>query len=169
MGESIHYTCGKCGNTEDPCLGIGMAFPSVYRELMDEIRQGRHGEEWRSLVESGEHIAIDGDEKLYACETCGHWEVEPDLSLYEPKDVAKLLEKLTEQFGEERVAEWGGAPYVMSWELEEDYKLLKHREHRCPDCGGAMNAFDDFESAPNVKCPKCGGEMTPGPGLIKWD
>ena len=168
MGTSIPYTCGACGAVRDPFVGIGMAFPTVYRETMDEIRQGKHGEEWRSLVESGELIAVDAEDKLFVCSACGAWEAAPDLSLYEPVDVEKLL---TKQYGIKTVAEWGEVPFVTSWELEEDFKLLRRREHRCPDCGGEMQPFvGEIEDAPKVKCPKCGGEMTAGDGpMILWD
>jgi len=43
MGDSIKYTCQKCGYTRDVCLGVGMLHHRVVQETYDEIARGKYG------------------------------------------------------------------------------------------------------------------------------
>ena len=164
MGSGMLYTCEKCGSSHSLALGIGFSFPRVCQQIMDDIRWGKFGEEWKTLVEANALVAVDAELRLYQC-ACGHWEVEYGLSLFEPKDCEVVL---AEESGE-NAAEWGRAPCVMGPGLERDYKLLKEWVHRCPKCDAAMEAVDGGECFPGeLTCPDCGGAMHGGIP-IRWD
>ena len=166
MGRGLSYRCSKCGKTYYANTGIGFMFPEVYKETHSDVKSGKYGEDWKELALSGELIAVDAELYLYVCRKCGHWEVEPDLSLYAPNDPEALKKK---EYGIKTVEEWGEVPYVMGDDLESDYHILKRYVHKCKKCNDDMHraAEDEKNSLP---CPNCGG--TPdksNPEIVMWD
>lgn len=146
MGIGLGYTCSKCGNRYVVLNEYGMLFPSYYEKLLKAIKKGKYGKEWKELSLSEEYVAVDGISKLYVCKKCKHWQVEPGLSLYAPKDPDKIREK---------AAEYGGKiPYVTSL---EDYRILKRYIHKCEKCGGVMHLATPEEEC-SLPCPECGGD-----------
>ena len=59
MGSGFEYKCSKCNNEYGITLGIGMMYPVVYKELVDEVKNGAFGEEWKQLFDNTENIAVD--------------------------------------------------------------------------------------------------------------
>ncbi len=82
---------------------------------------------------------------------CGLWETEPALSLYEPCDPEAIAK---EKYGDKTVEEMGGVPYVMSYDLKENYHLRKVRIHKCSYCGGTMHKASKKEMD-ELPCPNC--------------
>ncbi len=166
MGSGIGLKCSKCGKEYAAYTGIGFLFPQVYKETLTDVKNGKYGEEWKNLALSEELVAVDAERYLYVCEKCGHWDTEPDLSLYAPNDVEKIKQK---KYGEKTVEQWGEVPYVMSDGLEEDYHLLKRRDHICEKCGGVMHKATREEEY-TLHCPDCGGAPVEGYHCLhKWD
>ncbi len=166
MGSGVGFKCSKCGKEYCANTGIGFLFPEVYKETLSDVKAGKYGEEWKKLALSEELVAVDAETYLYVCKKCGHWDVEPGLSLYAPNDVKKLKKK---KYGEKTVEQWGEAPYVMSMDLEEDYHILKRRVHKCEKCGGVMHKATREEEL-NLPCPDCGGAPEKGQvNMIMWD
>lgn len=166
MGSGVGFKCSKCGKRYCANTGIGFRFPEFYKEILKDVKEGKYGEEWKSLSLSQELVAVDAELYLYVCKKCGHWEVEPGLSLYAPKDVNLIKSK---QYGIKTVEEWGEVPYVMSMDLEEDYQLLKRHVHKCGKCGGVMHKATKEEEG-NLPCPDCGGAPEKGYAeIINWD
>ena len=166
MGCGVGFKCSKCGKEYETHTGIGMGFPMVYKRTIDEVKNGRYGEEWKRLALSEDFVAVDAERYLYICEKCGYWTVDLDLSLYAPNDPETIK---TMQYGEKTVEEWGKVPYVMRWDLEQDYHLLKKRIHKCKKCGDSMRIATSEEEY-RLPCPECGG--TPEKGSIceiNWD
>ncbi len=163
MGMGRSFTCRKCGKEYDVFWGIGFRFPLIYEELLEDIKNGKYGQEWKDLVLRGEHVAVDAEDCVYLCKKCGHWDAEPNLSLYAPNDPEAIMKK--EAAEEEKVSS-----YVMSYELKKDYHLLKRRLHKCPECGGLMHRATDSEIS-RLRCPDCGGipEENYNHGMILWD
>ncbi len=125
-----------------------------------------YGDEWKKLVLSEEFVAVDAERYLYICKKCGHWTVGLGLSLYAPNDPKVIMKR---QYGIKTVEEWGEVPYVMRWDLKENYHLLKRRVHKCDKCGGVMHKATDKEES-NLPCPKCGAAPKKGSMyLIDWD
>lgn len=71
------------------------------------------------------------------------------------------------QYGIKTVEEWGYVPYVIGYDLKEEYSLIKVYVHKCKKCGKRMHTAND-EDIKNLPCPKCGTEDTTS-GLLMWD
>lgn len=84
MGTGYEYFCEKCQKDFPVFLGRGMAYPSVYEELLEEIKPGKYGEEMKAAALSNSDIAVDAQRHLYVC-SCGCWENAKCLSLFVPK------------------------------------------------------------------------------------
>lgn len=157
MGRGYEATCGKCKHDNQVFLGVGMMFPKVYQDLIEGIRKGEFGEEWRTLESDGEFVAVDARKRLFLCPECGGWEVEPSLSLYAPLDTEAVKEKM---YGDRSLAERGYVPYVMSHELAREYRLIKEWVHVCPRCGSVMRESEGKSpEALGLGCHECGTRL----------
>lgn len=145
---------------------MGFLFPEEYNKTLFDIRNGKYGEEMKSILCNEKHIAVDAEKYIYVCKKCGAWKVEKGLSLYAPKNVKLLMMR---RYGDKTVEELGDAPYVMSWELKESYRRVKRYVHKCDKCRGVMHRATEDEEY-SLSCPKCGGAPDPGKQLgILWD
>ena len=164
MGQGYCYTCKKCKHEYSVHLGIGMRFPTVYRDILADISDGEYGSELQELYNNTPYAAIDGERVVYICDGCGSWELGTDVSLYAPNDPDSIPQK---QFGIKTVAEWGYVPYVMRWHLQKEYHLVKRQYHRCSKCGKRMHKASSAELK-KLPCPECGSENQAEDTLM-WD
>ena len=126
MGYGEEFKCSKCGYEYMYGVGVGFMFPKVYEELLESVKEGDYGEEWKELVLKTDNIAIDAETYLYCCKSCGNWKTEEGLSLYVPKDM-ETLKKKTEEKGSWCVAfDFKEAKYVTSEELKEYFSIFKN-------------------------------------------
>jgi len=165
MGSGFEFKCSKCGKEYSIHTGVGFLYLRVYEETLKDVKEGKYGEEWKTLALSEEYVAVDAEDYLYVCKKCGHWKVEPGLSLYAPKNVAELKKR---EYGIKTVEEWGAVPYVMSCDFGDDYQILKRRIHKCDMCGGVMHKATESEEC-NLPCPYCGGAPEEDHNIILWD
>lgn len=135
MGTGYGYFCEKCGKEFPLFWGIGMGYPNAYKELLEDIKSGKYGEEIKSAALSNSDVAVDAERHLYVC-SCGYWESAEGLSLFAPKD-GVLLKR----------------PYVMPYELKNHYRNILEYIHKCPECGKQMNEADD--QPVDLRCPVC--------------
>ena len=164
MGQGYCYTCKKCKHKYTIHLGSGMRFPTVYQSILADISQGKYGSDWQELYKSIPYAAINGEGVIYVCSGCGSWELGTDVSLYAPNDPDSISQK---QYGTKTVAEWGYVPYVMPWDLTNDYHLVKRQYHRCSKCGKRMHKASSAELK-TLPCPECGSENQ-ADGDLMWD
>ena len=164
MGMGYSYICKKCGHKYSVFPGVGMMYPQVYRQKLDEIAEGAYGTERKNLVEKTSYAAIDAEEIIYICRSCNRWETGTDITLYAPDDPESISKK---QYGIKTVEEWGYVPYVTGWDLKEDYHVLKRYYHKCEKCGRRMHKASEAEMQ-NLPCPEC-GETNMTEGVIMWD
>ena len=164
MGQGYSYTCKKCKHKYGVNPGVGMMYPTVYRDTLNDISKGVYGSELQELFNSTPYAAIDAGNTVYICSGCGSWELAKDLTLYAPNDPDSIPQK---QYGIKTVAEWGYVPYVMRWDLEEEYHVVKRHYHRCSKCGKQMHKASSTELK-NLPCPKC-GSANQADGAIMWD
>ena len=61
MGQGYCYTCKKCKHEYSVHLGIGMRFPTVYRDILADISDGEYGSEMY-IIEKG---TIMKDENIW--------------------------------------------------------------------------------------------------------
>ena len=164
MGQGYSYTCKKCKCEYSVCPGIGMRYPSVYRDRLAEIAEGEYGPDWQELYNNTPFAAIDAARVVYVCDACDTWEYGTDISLYAPNDPDSIPQK---QYGIKTVAEWGYVPYVMKWDLKKEYHILKRYYHRCDKCGKRMHKASLTELQ-NLSCPECGSKNH-AEDFLCWD
>ena len=151
MGTGIEYKCPKCSFQKSFHLGSGFGYPSVYQEVIDKIRKGAYGKEWKMFFEEHPGAVVNAEIELYRCPACNHLEEDYNLSLYEHK--------------EGRPPEYG---YWISWgDEKQNYRYIKSYKHHCPKCGKRMKKITE-DTAP-IPCPKCGEILEQDPWLVKWD
>lgn len=151
MGQGYGFKCKKCNHEYSVSTGVGFIYPSIYEDTIKAAQAGKYGEEWRQLIDSKRYMDIDASEQVFVCE-CGNWKNEMDLSVYEPKNESRI-KKL--KFGELDVSEMNHLPYVMKYDRDRLFKLVKEYPHMCDKCGKQMKLVDE-DSIDRLACPKCG-------------
>lgn len=151
MGDGFDFTCKKCGKRNSAFLGIGMGMLREYESTVNEILDGTWGEEYKKIVEENQLAGPDVENELYICRACGQWKAEKNMNLYVPKDPEAIWDK---QYGIMTVRERGRVPYLMRYDLEQDYRCVKIKRHICK-CGKRMHkvSLDEIDTIP---CQYCG-------------
>ena len=157
MGNMLFYKCNDCGYTRQLHLGIGMMYPRVSDAIKRSIADGEYGSELKSAFESCELPAVCPEGLVYACPSCGYWDVYRNASVFAPTDIDAVKK---ERFGIKTVEEWGGIPYVMGHEIERGkYRLVRRYAPSCPSCSEGMvpapGSSEEELDASALKCPKC--------------
>ncbi len=159
MGEGFGVKCNKCGYKFDAVLGFGMLFPVVYEENVKKMKAGELGPVGKKFFEDYPMGAIDSEQVVAKCSSCGNYEIVDDLSMYIPH---KGKEHLVEKYG-----------CVTSHELKINYKKYMDYPHKCTKCGADSIVYKNFETDVSngvAKCPKCDGYMGMDPErIILWD
>ncbi len=107
--------------------GSGFAYLKVYAETLKAVKEGEYGEEWKQLATSEKYVAIDAEDYVYGCKRCGNWKKEKSLSLYVPKDYNFIINR----YKLKSIEELEERDCVWTYELREEYKILKERTHFC--------------------------------------
>ena len=89
----------------------------------------------------------------FRCGDCGHIASVPELGMYVPKD------------GYDPAADPKHHDYLMWYDLEEHYTLVKQYRHVCERCGGTMNRPDPEQK--EFRCPVCGEVLEEQ--CLDWD
>ena len=151
VGYGYMYSCKKCGHGYSIHLGAGMLFSHVYRSTLEEIRSGRYGDQWKELILNGPQLVIDAEKHLYRCRDCGHWEVEPGLTIYAPSS--------SSTDGDEGGRAGERARILYPWSMDrEKYHRAKVYIHKCPECGKRMKRARGRREMDPLPCPECGTE-----------
>lgn len=159
MGDGRAYKCSKCGKEYSALTGVGFMFPSVFKELTEEIKNGKYGQKWKDLALSEKYVVVDAERYLYVCGKCDHWSTDYGLSLYAPVNTDKIANM---SFGDKTVAELGYIPYVTNF---RGFHILKRYVHKCEKCGAVMHKATNKEER-DLPCPDCGG--APDPTYDNW-
>lgn len=149
-------------------LGIGMAYPRVFKEDLEDARSGRLGEDIQKATQGKQYLAIDAENCFYYCSQCGYWEVTGSHDLYEPKNLE--LMKLR-QFGIKTVEEWGEIPYARGSDFEE-YNLIFKYPHICPKCNIEMVNPKTIGKRvlSKIRCQECGSLLREdNERFVLWD
>ena len=163
MGNGLILTCSKCGYHDDISLGVGFMFPTVYQETVTRIQAGEFGDHWKELFESIPGATVNAEDEFYACPSCGHYSVEPNLAIYAPKDPneSKVHPEGFSVCNPARDKE-----YVTPWEIGTKCRLVKTYVHRCPECGKRMHKT---RTTDRLKCPKCKAGLMEETDAFNWD
>lgn len=164
MGNGYSYTCKNCGHEYWAHIGIGMLYPMAYEKLINDINEGKYGEERKKLLNDTAYAAVNAEEMIYICNKCNYWEIKNDPTIYAPNDPDRIE---NERYGNKTVKELGRVPYVMNSELKENYHAIKRYYCSCPKCGKRMHKAAGAELH-RLPCPKC-GESNEAESSIMWD
>lgn len=175
MGRGIELECRKCRYSFGVNFGVGFLFPQAYQETMEAAKKGKLGKNVQAFLAEHPDGALDCDQVLLQCTSCGKLDRGVDLSMYVPKD------KLVVNEGRWSVScSFEEASYVAPWELKEHYQLVQPYDHVCRKCGNKMQVIKEDDLIPegqesegkdtkvNVNCPKCHKPMVVG-GYMMWD
>ncbi len=151
MGQGYLVKCKNCKHEEVVNLGVGMFFPSEYRQLVNRIKDGEYGTELAEYFYANPGAVVDAQLELYYCPECHNYEVDYNLSLYRHKENKEL-----------------GKGYWLKWEDDDkEYVFVKAYKHVCSRCGKKMHKIKESELN-NLVCPECGKPVEVSSGLM-WD
>ena len=75
MGDGYDFVCKKCKKEYSVMHGIGMMYPTIYQETIEDAKNGKYGSEWQELISSSKYIAINAEREVYICSSCGQGQV----------------------------------------------------------------------------------------------
>ena len=175
MGRGIELVCKRCHYSFGVNFGVGFMFPLAYQETIEAAKEGKLGIDVKAFLCEHPDGALDCDQVLLLCTTCGKLDRDIDLSMYIPVGKPVVHEhKWSVPSPQEDIS------YVTPWKLKKLYMLVKPYEHICKKCGSRMRVIkeDDLleedqvseekDVTVNVNCPKCCLPMTVG-GYLMWD
>ena len=163
MGIGYCFKCKKCQNEYKVFLGVGMMYSTVYNDFVKEIIRGDYGSKRQELMKSHPFAAVNARSEFYLCGNCGYWEVGKDASLYLPKGAEDVV--LSDNNPE--LGENGILPFISSYELRKNYRILMRYRKRCIKCGKYMHRIP-WSEIDEVPCTRC-GEKNSVDSIINWD
>jgi rubrerythrin len=151
MGTGLIMQCPNCEEEQLFDAGIGYFFPQVYKEIVQDIKNGVYGAEIRKVLEENDNAYVNAENLIYHCEACDFYDMHPCLDVY-------ILESDRE--------------YAMPYDFEGREPIFKY-PHICPECGAPLKqvSIDEFAKLAahgKVKCPHCKTPMTSFQ-MVDWD
>ena len=154
MGVGHKLVCRKCGYQFDARFGVGYTFPLVYQETIRAGKEGKLGKDIQGFLLKHPDGALNCEEVMLLCTSCGELVMGQDLSMYIPQNTQAATDN-----GRALSAE--DASYVGPGELKRNYRLAKRHEHLCEKCGGTMRIVDEMDLFPEVEEEVPEGEDLP--------
>ena len=56
MGDGYDFVCKKCKKEYSVMHGIGMMYPTIYQETIEDAKNGKYGSEWQELISSSKYM-----------------------------------------------------------------------------------------------------------------
>ena len=81
MGSGSIFHCKKCGEAYSFKIGVGFLYYMVKQDLLKDIKDGKYGKAYKTIVDENPDIDINGHRRIYKCPQCVHWEEKYDLTL----------------------------------------------------------------------------------------
>lgn len=156
MGQTRIYKCDTCGYEAEISEGIGGLFPVVYKQTLQDAKDGKLGEEVRQFFAEHPDGAINAEDTFGLCEQCREYVCVTDYSMYVPKE------------GDEHQKFCAEAGYVTAEDLRKHYRLVRRYPHQCEKCNTLLKMNGRFRHQGKLRCPKCGKDMNQTGGLL-WD
>lgn len=129
MGTGLVYVCRHCGREFQAYLGVGMMYPQVRQQAMNDARSGELGEKAKRFFAEHPDATINAQNVIAQCEDCGNYEMVMDMTMHAAKDGQDLQEPY-----DHRCKQCGGSMHILA--AETPGKLT------CPDCGDDMVVKD---------------------------
>lgn len=161
MGDGYELKCKRCSYTHDVYDGIGFSYPMVCAEILEEMKKGAYGKRFMEDALNTAGAAIHHDRSIFVCDHCGNWRDDAVIDLCAP------IGEPQERTGRFSVAVDypSDVPYVMEFEIGDQYSVVRSRQHLCGKCRQQMRPIKKNEK---LKCPECGGQLVKGDAFC-WD
>lgn len=149
MGETIKFTCSRCGHKEEMVMGVGMYWDikRIFSEIAANARNGKYGEEWKKELKKDPSLTVNVSDEIYICPACGWFKADLNLSLYKPtkKDPFAAFH-CRNKYGTD-----------LTLERNPNFRLYKTYPHACAKCNEQMIVHHFWDKLYPV-CPECGGK-----------
>lgn len=165
MGAGYMLRCLACGYEVGVSLGVGFAYPLVYRETMQSAKQGKLGATLKKFLAEHPDGVINPALELARCEKCGEYSAVQDFTMYLPKEGAKT-EQSKGRWSITMPAE--DVKYVSPFEFETKYDAYKQFPHRCGKCRGKVTVLRHVDMK-KLKCPHCKDKFLRVRNTVMWD
>lgn len=161
MGDGYELKCKRCGYKRPVYFGIGFSYPRVCERILEAMKNGDLGKRFMEYAQSTPHAAVHQEREIFVCDHCGEWRADETIDLCTPIGEGKKRE------GRFSVAVDSSKdiPYVMTFDIGREYKIIHSKQHRCGKCHHAMRPIKKNEK---LKCPECGEALKKG-NEINWD
>lgn len=167
MGEGFSLHCKNCDFQRSVYLGIGFAYPRIYKETVEEIKQGEFGEKLSAYFREHADAAVDPTIVLLSCPRCGKFTTDKKMAVFLPVPGYDHSKR-------QRIAWCSAMPcydidYVSPSELEDHYRQTEAYHHRCEKCGVPMEILSKEQlKRATLSCPKCRGSIIIDQNIM-WD
>lgn len=166
MGLTVECHCEHCGYRFWGPEGSGMLYPLVYKKTIEDIRNGKYGNQAMEFFKVFPDGAIDAQYVVIQCEHCRGLDSVPDLTLYVKNEIIekpskrikskhKKIEKTIRYKPKQTKSAWDEIPIIRGPGTE--YIEFEKYKHICKYCGGSTYKIDlDLEMPiPMIPCPGC--------------
>lgn len=165
MGSGIKLECKKCGFELSASLGIGFLYPNVCEEILQKMKEGVFGEEFKEDATTIPNVAIHQETSLFVCDHCG------DLVVDDVIDLCALIEGKKKRDGKfcSAMDYPADISYVMTVDIGDTYRIVRSVEHKCEKCNNPLRVVKQIKrSLGALKCPKCKEKLSVGDAYC-WD
>ena len=145
MGCAYKLICDKCNYTCFYSKGGYMFADRASTKTIADMKMGRLGEELKRSINEVDKPAVEIDNGLFKCDSCGDLSGDRIYRLYEKNipERTRLYQSRYRQY-----EDFDNAVYVD--------KFIYENPHICK-CGAKMKRING--NAGNIDCPHCGGRM----------
>ena len=152
MGKGFKFKCKNCAYSLTANLGVGFKYPHHCARILEDIKNGKLGKEFKEIADSSENPAVYASIDLYLCENCKALKPELTIALCSP---IIDLPKSDRPFS---VASGCSEPdtYVMEYQLGTEYEIKLIKNYYCGKCKIKLTKVTEYE---NLECPHCRSEL----------
>ena len=165
MGVSYLLRCPSCQYEAYVKLGVGYAYPMVFRVTQQAAKDGQLGVRVKKFLAEHPNGVVNPELVLAQCSKCGEYKYVSDFTMYIPKGNADN--------GDEKsrcsVAMKDNATNIVRpFEFGQNYSVFKEYSHRCGKCHGRVYILRDANME-ELECPHCRGIFLKASAKTFWD
>ena len=156
MGSGYVIKCKECGFSYDVSIGIGFLYSDVCDKILEDMKNGKFGEDFKESANTITNPAIHQSDELFVCDNCGFWRASEIIDLCSPietKKKKKCLFWIKDILNDEPKEI---TSYVMTAQIGRTHQIVRSVEHKCDCCRTNMHPIEESNIRRfNLRCPKC--------------